>query len=85
METSKLDKLSPFFTAIGILAGLLLVAYEIHRSTNFARAESSLEIYGDWAEVSLSEVETVALAIGLRREDLPSVEDLLDDHLSVVD
>ena len=58
METSKLNNWSPFFTAIGFLAGLLLVAYEIRQSTDFARAESSLEIYGDWAEVSLSEIET---------------------------
>ena len=58
ITASPLSEWMQVLTSFGVLAGLLLVAYEIRQNTDFARAESSREVFAGWTDVSSTELET---------------------------
>ena len=58
MNTSKVHDWLQILTSLGVLAGLILVAYEIRQNTGIAVAEASQEAYNGWTQVSSSELET---------------------------
>ena len=58
MNTSKLNDWMQILTSLAVLAGLVLVAYEIRQNTEIAMAEASQGNYSGWTQVSWAELET---------------------------
>ena len=52
MNTSKLNEWLQIAASVGVLIGLLVVAYEIRQNTTVARAEHSRAIYSLWVDLS---------------------------------
>jgi len=58
MQTSKLNDRLQLLASVGVLAGLLLVAYEIRRNNTLAEAESIRMMTEGWDRVFISQYET---------------------------
>ena len=71
MKASKLSDWLQILALIGVLAGLLLVAYEIRQNTDFARAQYNQASYGNWMQISATELETDIGPIFIRSIDDP--------------
>lgn len=72
-----------------VIAGLLLVAYEIRQANVFAKAETENSIYAGWETLSMAEIESgINTVVAIAREDpssLTTAEKLdLSDHLTAV-
>ena len=77
MNTSKLNDRLQIAASIGVLLGLLIVAYEIRQNTSFAEAEYTEATYGHWMQISHMELETDIGEIAIRAvEDPESLTDL---------
>lgn len=58
MNTSKLNERLQIAASLGVLVGLLVVAYEIRQNTTVAQAEHSRAIYSMWVNLSGLELES---------------------------
>jgi len=89
MQTSKLNDQLQLLASVGVLAGLLLVAYEIRRNNTLAEAESIRTMLEGWDRVFISQYETdISELITKSREEpknLTTAEiEKLDGWLSAV-
>ena len=78
MRRLSLDNWVHVVTSTSVVAGLLLVAYELRQDTNFARAEAERAMISDWAAVTRAEFETDIMDIYVKSieepEELSSAE-----------
>ena len=58
MDSTKLSDFLQLLASIGVLVGLLIVAYELRQNKLFAQAEYSQESYDKWMQVASMEMET---------------------------
>ena len=58
MKSSVLAERLQLFASLGVLVGLLLVAYEIRQTNVLAEAEAVLAMQSGWELISISEYET---------------------------
>ena len=58
MNTTKLNEWLQIAASIGVLIGLLIVAYEIRQNTSVAEAEHSRALYTMWLDLSSAEMES---------------------------
>ena len=58
MNASKLNEWLQIAASLGVLIGLLVVAYEIRQNTTVAQAEHSRAIYSLWVDLSGVELDT---------------------------
>lgn len=57
MVASKLNEWLQIIASLGVLAGLVLVAYELKQSNSVAQAEHSRETYFAWLDIATIEME----------------------------
>jgi len=79
MQTSKINEWLQLIASIGVLAGLLLVAYEIRHNSNLAEAESVRAMLEGWNTILISEYETDISA--LRVKSISDPENLNADEI----
>jgi len=58
MRTTNLNDGLQFFASVGVLAGLILVAYEIRQNNNLAEANAVHAMLVGWQQIAISEYET---------------------------
>ena len=58
MSSAKLNNWLNIVAAIGVIAGLVLVAYELNQNTKLAHAEYYRDNYRMWMDVSAVEIES---------------------------
>ena len=58
MQTSKLNEWLQVAASVGVIIGLLVVAYEVRQSNLYAEAEAARSNFAGWEEISISEYET---------------------------
>ena len=58
MKSSRLNEWLQILASLGVLIGLVVVAYEIKQNTQTAQAEFYRESYSMWMHVSTVEIET---------------------------
>ena len=58
MDSTKLSDFFQLLASIGVLVGLLVVAYELRQNKVFAEAEYSQASYDKWMQVASMEIET---------------------------
>jgi hypothetical protein len=58
MKSSRLNEWLQILASLGVLIGLVVVAYEIKQNTETAQAEFYRESYSMWMHVSTVEIET---------------------------
>jgi len=58
METSKLNQLLQVAASVGVIIGLLFVAYEVRQNNTYAKAAAIRSSFSGWEEISISEYET---------------------------
>ena len=67
-----------FFASLGVLAGLILVAYEIRQNSDLAEADSVRAMLVGWQQIAMSEYETDIVNIHVKSiedpENLTAVE-----------
>ena len=59
-----------FFASLGVLAGLILVAYEIRQNNDLAQADAVRAMLVGWQQIAISEYETDIVSIYIK-----SIED----------
>ena len=89
MQTSKLNEWLQLLASVSVLAGLLLVAYEIRRNNTLAEAESIRSMLEGWDRVFISQYETdIAELITKSREEPENLTlseiDRLDGWMSAI-
>ncbi len=57
MGTSKLNEWLQILASLGVLAGLILVAYELQQNTSVAKAEHSRDAFYAWLEIANIEMQ----------------------------
>ena len=55
-----------FFASLGVLAGLILVAYEIRQNSDLAQADSVRAMLVGWQQIAFSEYETDIVSIHVK-------------------
>jgi hypothetical protein len=81
MATSKLNEWLQVLAALGVIAGLVLVAYELKQNTSVAQAEHSRETYLAWLEIAAIEMEGDLGSVVIKSYEEPdqlTSEDLYD-------
>ena len=68
-KSSWIDGLQ-FFASLGVLAGLILVAYEIRQNNDLAQADAVRAMLVGWQQIAISEYETDIVSIYIK-----SIED----------
>jgi len=61
MQSSKLNSYLQVLASVGVLIGLLVVAYELRQNTAIAAAEHSRELHLAWIGVASFELRTTSL------------------------
>lgn len=71
MRLSQLNEWLQVLAAIGVLAGLVLVAYEVNQNTSVAMAEHSRETYLAWIDIASMEMEGDLAGIVIKSYEQP--------------
>ena len=71
MNSAKLNEWLQAVASLGVIAGLIIVAYEINQNTALARAEHYRSLYGMWMDTSAVEIETDIGEVFVRSVDDP--------------
>lgn len=79
MSSGKLNDRLQILASIGVLIGLLIVAYEMNQTRRIATADSSQAFFLAWLEVSASELETNIGEIVMKSYERP--DDLTADDI----
>lgn len=58
MQISRVNEKLQFFAAVGVLAGLILVAYEIRQNNDLAEADAVRAMLAGWQQIAVSEYAT---------------------------
>lgn len=58
MQISRVNEKLQFFAAVGVLAGLILVAYEIRQNNDLAEADAVRAMLAGWQQIAISEYAT---------------------------
>ncbi len=74
MRVSELNERLQLLAAVGVLAGLLLVAYELHQNNTLARVDAIRSVEDGWETLSISEFESDIAT--LREKSLTEPENL---------
>lgn len=68
---SKLNDWFQALAALGVLAGLVLVAYELNQSTSVAKAEHSRETFLAWIDIASMEMEGELAKVVIKSYEQP--------------
>jgi hypothetical protein len=71
MQTAKLNERLQLFASLSVLAGLLLVAYEVRQNNVLAQAEAVTAMQNGWEAISISEYETDIAVLRAKSIDEP--------------
>ena len=83
MQTLKLNEWLNLVASVGVILGLLLVAYEVRQTNRLAEAETARVMFESWTTFLVSEYETDIAVLKAKAEREP--ENLTDEELFKLD